>query len=171
MKNVKKIITRLAPQFSARELEKATAHYKALEKQDRGTAELFLEVAQETYVPAEFKRLAAECLLDGLELKPAYHLANALFQFNPNVSDELDEAIIRFFCKLKAGNGLERIAAYSVVADQWKKTHPETCAGKTREMVLWTVPELRSRLMKAAACCVRDMSFARYREESENHNV
>lgn len=162
MKNVKKIIEKLAPSFSLQELETATANYKRLEKWNKREAESLLEVASESYVPADFKRLVADELrLDLLDPEMAHALANGLYQFK--VSPK--EPLTRLSIALKRGHGVERFAAEIIAANQWEKAHGKIDGAETVDEVILAVPELRACAVSNVVRCLRDMGLERYREE------
>lgn len=163
MKNVKKIIAKLAPSFTLQELETATANYKALEKQDKRTAELLLEVAAENYVPEEFKDLVARELKLGIEPQPAYCLTDGLYQLQWDKID--DNGAFKLFWKLKDGHGAERLAATLEEARKWKEAHGGEYAEKNLMEIIWGVPQLQARLISNVYRCLHDMSYKRYQEE------
>ena len=168
MKNVKKIIAKLAPSFTLQELETATANYKALEKQDKREAEALLEVTAENYVPEEFKRLVAEWLRDGLELRPAHALAQGLYQFQ---FGDLDNGIMKLFWRLKEGNSSERLAINLTAAEQWREKRPAECKGKGLIEIIWDVPQLKAHLLSDVSRCLYDLSFRRYQDEAKRNGL
>ncbi len=162
MKNVKKIIAKLAPSFSLQELETATANYKALEKWNKREAEALLDVVSENYVPEDFKRLVADELrLDLLDPEMAHCLAQGLYQFQ--VSPK--EPLTKLFIALKRGHGVERFAAEIIAANQWEKAHGKIEGAESIDEVILAVPELRAYAVSNVARCLRDMGLERYREE------
>lgn len=163
MKNVKKIIEKLAPSFTLQELETATANYKRLERQDKRTAELLLKVASENYVPAEFKDLVATELQVGIEPQPACCLTDGLYQLQWDKID--NNGAFKLFWKLKDGHGAERLAATLEEARKWKEANPSEYAGKGLTEIIWNNSQLKARLISNVYRCLNDMSYKRYQEE------